>query len=478
MERKIVAVTNCPAGIAHTYMSAEALQTEAEKRGDTIKVETQGSVGVENELTSEDIAQADYVIVAAGRGMSDEELRRFNGKRLLLVDVSDVLRDVSSIMDRLDQEVHVYHANHAENDDQDAGISAASSHKKGVAGVFQHLMNGVSFMIPFVTAGGILLAISAALVGGGKTEEGTFAYLLEQVGAIGFDLMIPILAGYTAYSIADKPALAPAMIGAWLANQADILGTEGGAGFLGSILVGLLVGYFVRWFKRFKLPKSVAPLMSFLIIPTISTLLIAIIVFYFIGPVIAGIMMGLTTFLSSISSSSLAIICAIIGMMIAFDMGGPINKTAYLFSLGMVAEGNAYFFGTVALITVIPPAALGLATMIRPHLFKKEEIANGKSAGIVGLFGITEPAIPYAVNDPIPVIGAQLISAAITGILGAIFHITRIAPGAGIIDPIIGIAKPPFLFYVILIIGIALNTVLVILFKQAFKKRRERKLQE
>ncbi|MDY0393582.1 fructose PTS transporter subunit IIB [Virgibacillus halophilus] len=295
-KKKLAAVTNCPAGIAHTYMSAEALQREAEKRGDTMKVETQGSVGVENELTSENIAQADYIIIAAGRGMSDDELRRFNGKKVLFVDVSDVLRDVSSTMDRLEREARTYYAQDEGNDDQPTGTSAASRHKRGVAGVFQHLMNGVSFMIPFVTAGGILLAISAALVGGGKTVEGSFAYLLEQVGVIGFDLMIPILAGYTAYSIADKPALAPAMIGAWLANQADILGTKGGAGFLGAILVGLLVGYFVRWFKKFKLPKSLTPLMSFLIIPTVSTLLIAVVVFYFIGPVIAGIMLALTTF--------------------------------------------------------------------------------------------------------------------------------------------------------------------------------------
>ncbi|MFC7395539.1 fructose-specific PTS transporter subunit EIIC [Scopulibacillus cellulosilyticus] len=475
MGRKLVAVTNCPAGIAHTYMSAEALQSEAEKRGDTIKVETQGSIGVENELTASEIAQADYVIIAAGRGMSDDEMRRFDGKKVLIVDVSDVLKNVSKVMDRLNENIKVYHNSHEDSDDEEK-VTSSGGGKKGVAGVFQHLMNGVSFMIPFVTAGGILLAISAALVGGGKTEPGTFAYLLEQVGSIGFSLMIPILAGYTAYSIADKPALAPAMIGAWLANQPQILGTKGGAGFLGAILVGLLVGYFVKWFKRFKLPKSIAPLMSFLIIPTVATLLISIVVYYAIGPVISGLMLVLTHFLSSIPSSSLAIICAIIGMMIAFDMGGPINKTAYLFALGLIPQGNAFLFGTVALVTVIPPAALGIATMIAPKLFKKEEIANGRSAGIVGLFGITEPAIPYAVNDPIPVISAQLIAAAITGALGAVFHITRIAPGAGILDPIIGIVQPRFVYYIILIIGIAINVALVILFKKMRMKRQSRKV--
>lgn len=471
MGRNLVAITNCPAGIAHTYMSAEALQTEASKRGDTIKVETQGSIGIENELTKEDIAQADFVIVATGRGVSADDMKRFDGKRVLIVDVSDVLKNVANILDRLQQDVPVYHAT---GDGQQTDPSSDTG-KRGISGVFQHLMNGVSFMIPFVTAAGILMAISAALVGGGKTVPGSFPYLLEQVGVIGFALMIPILAGYTAYSIADKPALAPAMIGAWLANQADILGTKGGAGFLGAILVGLLVGYFVKYFKRLKLPKSLHPLMSFLIIPAVTTLLISIVVFYVVGPVISGLMLGLTHFLSSIPSSSLAVICAVIGMMIAFDMGGPINKTAYLFALGLIPEGNAYLFGTVALVTVIPPAALGIATFIAPKLFKTDEIANGKSAGIVGLFGITEPAIPYAVNDPIPVISAQMIAGALTGALGAMAHITRIAPGAGILDPIVGIVKPPFTYYLVLIIGIVINLILVILFKKMRKNRVERK---
>lgn len=469
MKKNLVAITNCPAGIAHTYMSAEALKTEAERRGDTIKVETQGAIGIENGLTQEDIAQADFVIVATGRGMSDDEMRRFDGKRVLMVDVSEVLKNVSNIMDRLDTNIPIYHAKDTEHD-----LSSGNT-KTGAAGVFQHLMNGVSFMIPFVTAAGILLAFSAAMVGGGKTVPGTFPYLLEQVGVIGFSLMIPILAGYTAYSIADKPALAPAMIGAWLANQADILGTKGGAGFLGAILVGLLVGYFVKYFKRIKLPKSLNPLMSFLVIPAVTTLLISIVVFYVVGPVISGLMLGLTHFLSAIPSSSLAIICALIGMMIAFDMGGPINKTAYLFALGLIPQGNAYLFGTVALATVIPPAALGIATMLAPKLFTTEEKANGKSAGIVGLFGITEPAIPYAVNDPVSVISAQVIAAGITGAIGAMFHITRIAPGAGILDPIIGIVKPAFAYYIILVIGIAINVILVILFKRIRINRLERR---
>lgn len=333
-------------------------------------------------------------------------------------------------------------------------------------------MNGVSFMIPFVTAGGIMLAISTAMVGGGKTTPGTFAYLLENVGVIGFQLMIPILAGYIAFSIADKPALAPAMIGAWLANQKDILGTNGGAGFLGAIAVGLLVGYFVLWFKSLKFPKTMQALMSFLIIPAVATLVISILVFYIIGPAIAAIMFSINNFLNSLSTASKIIVCIIIGMMVVFDMGGPINKAAYLFALGMVEQGNALFFGTVAITNVIPPVALGLATFLRPDLFQPDEIANGKSAVVVGLFGITEPAIPYAVNDPFTVIGAQMIAASVAAIVGVLFGVTRIAPGAGILDPIIGIAKPAIGYYTALAVGIFVNVALVILFKSMKKKNR------
>ncbi|AGB19335.1 fructose-specific PTS transporter subunit EIIC [Thermoanaerobacterium thermosaccharolyticum] len=467
MSIKIVGITNCPAGIAHTYMAAEALKKEAEKRGYQIKIETQGAIGVENELTDEDIENADYVIIATGRGINDEELLRFEGKKILNIDVTDVLKKAGEIIETLPKEAKLYKSNRKSN----AFGNTQKKVDRSSQGVFKHLMNGVSFMIPFITAGGILLAISTAMVSGGKTTPGTLAYLLEQVGVIGFQLMIPILAGYIAFSIADKPSLAPAMIGAWLANQKDILGTKGGAGFLGAIAVGLIVGYFVKWFKSIKVPKTMAALMSFLIIPTVATLLISVLVFYILGPVIAGIMVALTLFLNSLSNTSLFIICTIIGIMIVSDMGGPINKTAYLFSLGMVAQGNALFFGTVAITNVIPPVALGIATILAPRLFSEDEVANGKSAAVVGLFGITEPAIPYAVNDPISVIGAQMIAAAAAGIVGVIFRVTRIAPGAGILDPIIGIVKPAGGYYIALIVGIVINVLLVITFKGIKQKR-------
>lgn len=335
--------------------------------------------------------------------------------------------------------------------------------------------NGKVKLIVFITAGGILLAISTAMVEGGKTTPGTLAFLFENVGVIGFQIMIPILAGYIAFSIADKPALAPAMIGAWLANQKSILGTEGGAGFLGAIAVGLIVGYFVQWIKSFKVPKTVAALMSFLIIPFVATLCISVLVYYMLGPAIAWIMIALNGLLNSLSTTSLFAICALIGIMQVADMGGPINKAAYLFALGMVEQGNAIFFGSVAIANVIPPVALGIATLVAPGLFSEDELANGKSAALVGLFGITEPAIPYAVNDPLPVISAQMIAAAVATMIGAAFHVTRIAPGAGILDPIIGIVRPGGAYYLALFTGIAVNVILVVLFKKLNRKRRERK---
>lgn len=468
MSIKIVGITNCPVGIAHTYMAAEALQKESDKRGYSIKIETQGSIGVENGLNEKDIKEADFVMIAAGRGITDDELARFSGKKLLSVDISNILKNVSDVMDDLIKNATVYRNSNSHNYQNNDTVKTDRSSQ----GVFKHLMNGVSYMIPFITAGGILLAISTAMVAGGKTTPGTLAYLFESVGVIGFQLMIPILAGYIAYSIADKPALAPAMIGAWLANQSAILGTKGGAGFLGALAVGLIVGYFVKWFKSIKVSKTVSALMGFLIIPFVTTLLISVLVFYILGPVIAGIMIALTSFLNALSKTSLVLVCSVIGIMIVADMGGPINKTAYLFSLGMVTQGNALFFGTVAITNVIPPVALGIATILAPKLFSEAEIANGKSASVVGLFGITEPAIPYAVNDPVPVISAQMIAAVVAAIIGVAFGVTRICPGAGIIDPIIGITKPALGYYLALAIGIAINVFLVIIFKQIrFKKQ-------
>lgn len=467
MSIKIVGITNCPVGVAHTYMAAEALKKEAEKRGYQIKIETQGSIGVENKLADEDIRHADYVIIAAGRALSDEELLRFDGKKLLVVDVSAAITKAGEIIDKLPEEAKPYKSNIG------SGTSNGSQYKadRSTQGVFKHLMNGVSFMIPFITAGGILLAISTAMVGGGKTIPGTLPFLLEQVGVIGFQLMIPILAGYTAFSIGDKPSLAPAMIGAWLANQANILGTKGGGGFLGAIVVGLIVGYFVKWFKSIKVPKDMETLMPFLIIPTVTTLFISALIFYILGPFIAGIMVALTSFLNSLSGTSLFIVCAVIGIMIVADMGGPINKTAYLFALGMIPQGNAIFFGTVAITNVIPPVALGIATILVPRLFSEEEIANGRSSAVVGLFGITEPAIPYAVNDPVPVLSAQMIAAAVAGVIGAALRVTRISPGAGILDPIIGIVKPFWGYYLALAAGIVINTMLVIIFKEIKQRK-------
>lgn len=464
MGYKIVGITNCPVGIAHTYMAAEALENEAKKRGHEIKIETQGAIGVENALTPSDIQAADYVIIAAGRGLSDEELARFGGKKIMHVDISQVLTKAGEIIDGLSEKAILHQGGQKSGGEQNA--------ERSKTGVFKHLMNGVSFMIPFITAGGILLAISTAMVEGGKTAPGTLAFLFESVGVIGFQIMIPILAGYIAFSISDKPALAPAMIGAWLANQKDILGTDGGAGFLGAIAVGLIVGYFVQWVKSIKVPKTVAALMSFLIIPFVATLLISVLVYYILGPAIAWVMIALNALLNSLSNTSLFMICALIGIMQVADMGGPINKAAYLFALGMVEQGNALFFGSVAIANVIPPVALGIATLAAPKLFSEDELANGKSAAVVGLFGITEPAIPYAVNDPLPVIGSQMIAAATATMIGAAFHVSRIAPGAGILDPIIGIVKPGGAYYLALVTGICVNVILVILFKK-FNQRRK-----
>ncbi|MDN6160585.1 MAG: fructose-specific PTS transporter subunit EIIC, partial [Staphylococcus equorum] len=392
---KILAITSCPNGIAHTYMAQEKLEQAGKEMGADIKVETQGGVGAENVLTAKEIREADGIIIAADRQV---DLSRFDGKLLINESVREGIQKPQELIQRIiDKDAHIHH---------DANATGASNQddeeqKSGVQMIYQHLMNGVSFMVPFIVVGGLLMAIALTL-GGKATPEGlvipedSFWKSIENIGNLAFSFMVPILAGYIAVSIADKPGLVPGMIGGAIAADGSFYGSDAGAGFLGGIVAGFIAGYIAKWIKNIKIPKVMAPIMPIIIIPIISSLIVGLIFIFLIGAPIASIFEGLTTWLKGMQGTNIVILALIIGAMIAFDMGGPVNKVAFLFGSALIAEGNYAVMGMVAVAVCTPPIGLGLATFINKRKFNKGEVEMGKASFTMGLFGITEGAIPFA----------------------------------------------------------------------------------
>ncbi|NJH98632.1 PTS fructose transporter subunit IIC, partial [Staphylococcus agnetis] len=389
---KIVAVTSCPNGIAHTYMAQEKLEQAAQELGIDIKVETQGGVGVENRLSAKEIAEADGVIIAADRQV---DLSRFDGKRLVNENVRAGIHHPKDLIERIQQKkASVYHSDTEQN--ESTASNEDDRQHKGIQHVYQHLMNGVSFMVPFIVVGGLLIAIALSL-GGEKTAtqgivipDDSFWKPFEKIGALAFSFMVPILAGYIAMSIADKPGLVPGMIGGAIAADGSFYGSDAGAGFLGGIVAGFLAGYIAKWIKQVKVPKAMAPIMPIIIIPIISSIIVGLIFIYVIGAPIAGVFAGLTAWLKGMQGANIVILAMIIGAMIAFDMGGPVNKVAFLFGSALIAEGNYSVMGMVAVAVCTPPIGLGIATFINRRKFNYNEIEMGKASFTMGLFGITE----------------------------------------------------------------------------------------
>ena len=353
---KILAITSCPNGIAHTYMAQEKLEQAAKEMGVDIKVETQGGVGAENILTAKEIKEADGIIIAADRQV---DLSRFKGKRLINENVREGIHRPKELIQRIiDQDARIYHGSDSDayaqsNDAED------DEHKSGMQMIYQHLMNGVSFMVPFIVVGGLLMAI--ALTIGGETSpkglvipEHSFWKSIESIGSLSFKFMVPILAGYIAVSIADKPGLVPGMIGGAIAADGSLYGSTAGAGFLGGIVAGFLAGYIAKWIKQIKVPKAMAPIMPIIIIPIISSLIVGLIFIFVIGAPISSIFAALTTWLKGMQGANIIILALIIGAMIAFDMGGPINKVAFLFGSALIAEGNYAVMGMVAVAVCTP----------------------------------------------------------------------------------------------------------------------------
>ncbi len=463
---KILAITSCPNGIAHTYMAQEKLEQAAQEMGVDIKVETQGGVGAENVLTSKEIREADGIIIAADRQV---DLSRFDGKLIINESVREGIHKPKELIQRIiDKDGHIHHDRNGDTNQKDD----EQEQKCGMQMVYQHLMNGVSFMVPFIVVGGLLMAIALTL-GGEASSKGlvipddSFWKSIENIGSLAFSFMVPILAGYIAVSIADKPGLVPGMIGGAIAADGSFYGSDAGAGFLGGIVAGFIAGYIAKWIKNVKVPKAMAPIMPIIIIPIISSLIVGLIFIFLIGAPIASIFEGLTTWLKSMQGTNIVILALIVGAMIAFDMGGPVNKVAFLFGSALIAEGNYAIMGMVAVAVCTPPIGLGLATFINKRKFNKGEIEMGKASFTMGLFGITEGAIPFAAQDPLRIIPSNMIGAMVAAVIAAIGGVgDRVAHGGPIVAVLGGIDQILWFFIAVIIGSIVTMSVVLILRRQ------------
>ena len=464
---KILAITSCPNGIAHTYMAQEKLEQAAKKMGVDIKVETQGGVGAENVLTAKEIREADGIIIAADRQV---DLSRFNGKRLINENVREGIHHPETLIQRIiDQDAKIYHDKNATTQSNDSDDE--EDQKSGIQMVYQHLMNGVSFMVPFIVVGGLLIAIALTL-GGHPTSEGlkipddSFWKAIENIGKLSFGFMIPILAGYIAYSIADKPGLVPGMIGGAIAADGSLYGSEAGAGFLGGIVAGFIAGYVAKWIKNIRVPKAMAPIMPIIIIPILASLVVGLIFIFLIGAPISGIFTALTGWLKGMQGANIIILALIIGAMIAFDMGGPVNKVAFLFGSALIAEGNYAVMGMVAVAVCTPPIGLGLATFVQKHKFNHAEQEMGKASFTMGLFGITEGAIPFAAQDPLRIIPSNMIGAMVAAVIAAMGGVgDRVAHGGPIVAVLGGIDHIIW-FFIAVIIGSLVTMITILILKR------------
>lgn len=462
---KILAITSCPNGIAHTYMAQEKLEQAAQEMGVDIKVETQGGVGAENVLTAKEIEAADGIIIAADRQV---DLSRFDGKLLINESVREGIHQPKALIQRIiDKDARIYHDASGASQSNQGNDDA----KSGVQMFYQHLMNGVSFMVPFIVVGGLLMAIALTL-GGEATSKGlvipdnSFWKSIESIGGLAFSFMVPILAGYIAVSIADKPGLVPGMIGGAIAADGSFYGSDAGAGFLGGIVAGFIAGYIAKWIKNIKVPKAMAPIMPIIIIPIISSIIVGLIFIFLIGAPIASIFEALTTWLKGMQGTNIVILALIIGAMIAFDMGGPVNKVAFLFGSALIAEGNYAVMGMVAVAVCTPPIGLGLATFINKRKFNQGEVEMGKASFTMGLFGITEGAIPFAAQDPLRIIPSNMIGAMVAAVIAAIGGVgDRVAHGGPIVAVLGGIDQIVW-FFVAVIVGSVVTMSLVLILRK------------
>ncbi|MGL4562346.1 MAG: PTS fructose transporter subunit IIABC [Brevinema sp.] len=457
---EIIAVTACPVGVAHTYVAAEKLKHAAEELGINIKVETNGSIGVENALTDEEISHAKCVILACDRAVETE---RFKGKYKIEVSVADAISKAKNIItDASKIDLSKTNINNSSIQHNDKKTNTPETKKTPF---YRYLMGGVGAIIPLVVVGGVYIALAIAL-SGVKANTGIeitnpLLQKMEQIGGLAFGLMIPMLAGFIAQSIADRSGLVPGFVGGALAAQ---LGT----GFLGGILAGFVAGYISKQLATIKLPPALRAILPIFIVPLIGTAL-TVTVLFIVGSPIRGLMDALTLFLQNMRSSAV-ILGAIIGAMITFDMGGPVNKVAFLFGVSMIQSGVPEIMGMVAVSVCIPPLGVWLATKIRPTLFDEQEREAGNAAFLMGLIGITEGAIPFAVANPLCVIPSLMSGGIIGGMIAAIFKVTDHAPHGGPI--VLPVVDNKIGFIIAVIAGMCI-TALVLITLLSFQKKKE-----
>ncbi|MEU4272153.1 fructose-specific PTS transporter subunit EIIC [Streptomyces sp. NPDC026092] len=469
---RLLAVTACPTGIAHTYMAAEKLAQAAQALGVEIKVETQGSIGAENVLTDNDVTDADGIIIAADK---DVDRSRFAGKRVLTVGVAEGIHHPERLIEQV-RSAPVQGAGGGDGADGAGKPEGGAGGGKERSVAYKALMNGVSYMIPFVVVGGLLIAISLA-IGGHATPDGlvipkdSFWMDVNNIGVIGFKLMVPILSGYIAYAIGDRPALVPGMIGGWIAADGSLYHSEAGAGFIGAIVTGFLAGYLVLWIKKVRVPKFVQPIMPIIVIPIVATTALGLFFIYVIGQPISWVFEHLTSWLGGMTGTSAILLGAILGLMIAFDMGGPVNKTAFLFGAGLIATGNMSVMGMCAAAIPVMPLGQGLATLMRRKLYSEQERETGMASLFMGMFGISEGAIPFAAARPAQVIPANMLGGAVAGAIAGMAGVTDAVPHGGPIVAVLGAVGGVPMFF----LAVAVGTVVTALTTNALIDIRERR---
>lgn len=461
---RILAVTACPTGIAHTYMAAEALEKAGEKLGYSLKAETNGSGGAKNILTKKEIEECDGIIIAADKNV---EMARFDGKPVIKTSVSNGINKPEELIKKIvDGKASIYHAEGDELEATDDDEKEGFGHK-----VYKHLMNGVSHMLPFVVGGGVLIALGFLIdtIAGNADVGGTFGFTspiasaVFWIGKAAFALMLPILAGFIAQSIADRPGLLPGIVGgvfaangytfqAFMENK-DLVG-DGSAvsGFLGALLAGFVAGLLVNLLKKaFSwMPKSMDGIKPVFIYPLLGTLLMGIFM-CLINPVVGVINTGVSNFLSSLGETSKLLLSIVLAAMMAIDMGGPFNKAAYVFGTAAIADGNTWIMAAVMIGGMVPPIAIALSTTFNKKKWTKEELKSGPVNYLMGLCFITEGAIPYAASDPLRVIPSCMVGSAVAGALTSLFNVTCPAPHGGIFTFVV--CDHPLLYIVALAVG-------------------------
>lgn len=459
-QKFILAVTGCPTGIAHTYMAAESLEKKAKELGCRIKVETRGSGGAKNVLTHSEIAEADCIIVAAD---TQVPMDRFNGKPVIQCKVADGISKAGELLTRaMNGQASTYHGNEKAETANNDGETDSIGHQ-----IYKNLMNGVSHMLPFVVGGGILIAISFLIDGlsvdlnslpfeerGNFGTITPFAAMFKQIGGVAFGFMLPILAGFIAMSIADRPGLAVGFVGGAIA-------ANGTSGFLGALVAGFLAGYAVKLLKKVldKLPDSLEGLKPVLLYPLLGILIIGLIMTYIVEPPIGALNTLINNGLNSMNGASAILLGALLGGMMSVDMGGPVNKAAYVFGTASIAAGNYNIMAAVMIGGMVPPIAIALATLFFKNKFTTEERKAGPTNFIMGLSFITEGAIPFAAADPIRVLPACVAGAAVSGALSMAFNCTLMAPHGGIF--VFLTVGNPLMYLVALAVGSVISCVLL-----------------